>query len=224
MENQTLPLNNVFSNKKWLTHGYPPDTCTYHQFKTFSELINQHIIILSRKQESPYEAQADLEILFFCLDLGSADITSMYHHIQPYMHGHGQINRKEVGKKGRNKAKRTIRSLVDVFLHAFSTWHLPRICFSCFCVNKINYLNESFRVSSTYNVNLLSVAGFLNEIQNLRAFLSFPPSSTIKPLQDELIHFYTLAPLTVVSIYLGMRALWILQIRFNSILNAIPVQ
>lgn len=97
----------------------------------------------------------------------------MYHHIQPYIHGHGQINRKEVERKGRNKAKRTIRSLVDVFLHAFSTWHLPRICFSCFCVNKINYLNESFRVSSTYNVNLLSIAGFLNEIQNLRAFLSF---------------------------------------------------
>lgn len=156
----------MFLATKWLTNGYPPDACTYHQFKTFSELINQHIIILSRKQESHYEAQADLEILFFWLDLGSADITRIYHHIQPYKHGHGLINRKEIGRKGRNKAKRTIRSLVDVFLHAFSTWHLPRIGFSCFCVNKINYLDESFRV-------LLSVAGSLNDIQNLRAFLSF---------------------------------------------------
>lgn len=152
MENHTLPLNNAFSNKRWLIHGYPPHTCTHHQLKTFSVLINQHIIIVSRKQESHYEVQPDLEILFFCLDLGSADITSIYHHIQLYMHGHGLINRKEVGRRGRNKAKRTIRSLVDVFLHAFSTWHLPRICFSCFCVNKINYLDKSFRV-------LLSVAG-----------------------------------------------------------------
>lgn len=87
----------------------------------FSELINQYIYILSRKQESHYEAQADLYVLFLCLDLGSADITSMYHHIQSSVRGHGQINRKEIGKKGRNKAKRTIKSLVDVSLHAFST-------------------------------------------------------------------------------------------------------
>lgn len=88
-------------------------------------------------------------------------------------------------------------------------------------------INHCFKTCLAQSQILLATSCPLNKIQNIDSNYFLSPSQITKYLPNQM-NIYFPAFSNVVSKgfllkHLGMRALWILHIRFNSSLNAIPV-